>query len=199
MCRACEIPPHTQTEGTHVYKMPNVGLLGGVWPSCCEHALLPSDRCLRRFGALGVFTPRDLAAARLKGRLVRRRTRGRRSTSGWRKSRAIGRVAHQVALQVGPTTNPNMHGMAEGDETGQPTQIGVATPRGDQAESQGNAEAPDPTAVSTWTEERMLELATSLPAMRSIRHQPRGQTKDVHFTQKAVATSHTLPSPLGLA
>ena len=34
--------------------------------------------------------------------------------------------------------------------------------------------APDPTAVSTWTEERMLELATSLPAMRTIRQQPRG-------------------------
>ena len=62
-------------------------------------------------------------------------------------------------------------GLAEPEQS---TQIDVATPRAGQAESQGNTEAPDPTAVSTWTEERMLELATSLPAMRTIGHQPRG-------------------------
>ena len=55
----------------------------------------------------------------------------------------------------------------------QPPQIGMATPREGQAALQGNAEAPD-TPVGNWTEERMLEPATSLPAMRTIRHQPLG-------------------------
>ena len=49
----------------------------------------------------------------------------------------------------------------------------MATPREGQAALEGNAEAPDPTAVSSWTEEKLLELATPLPAMRTIRHQPR--------------------------
>ena len=71
-------------------------------------------------------------------------------------------MAHQVALRLGPA------------ETGQPTQIDAATPRAGRAELQGNAEAPDPAAVSSWTEERLLELATSLPAMRTVRHEPRG-------------------------
>ena len=39
---------------------------------------------------------------------------------------------------------------------------------------QGSAEAPDPAAVFTWSEEQLLELATSLAAMRTIRHRPRG-------------------------
>ena len=58
------------------------------------------------------------------------------------------RVAHQVTQ--GPA------------ETGQLTQVDTATPRAGQAELQGNAEAPDPTAVRSWIEERLLELATSL-------------------------------------
>ena len=35
-------------------------------------------------------------------------------------------------------------------------------------------QAPDPAAVFTWSEEKLLELATSLPVMRTTRHQPRG-------------------------
>ena len=71
-------------------------------------------------------------------------------------------MAQLVALQLGPA------------EPGQPTQTDMATPREGQAALHGNVEAPDPTAVGNWTEERMLELATSLPAMRTSRHQPRG-------------------------
>ena len=71
-------------------------------------------------------------------------------------------MAQLVALQLGPA------------EPGQPTQTDTATPREGQAVLHGNADAPDPTAVGNWTEERMLELATSLPAMRTMRHQPRG-------------------------
>ena len=71
-------------------------------------------------------------------------------------------MAQLVALQLEPA------------EPGQPTQIDLATPREGQAVLQGNVDAPDPTAVGNWTEERMLELATSLLAMRTIRNQPRG-------------------------
>ena len=77
-------------------------------------------------------------------------------------------------------------------------QIDMATPRAGQVESQGNAEVLDPTAEVSWSEEQLLELATSLPAMRTIRHQTRG-AKDVHNTQEAVATSHALPSPMDRA
>ena len=51
-------------------------------------------------------------------------------------------------------------------------QIDLATPRACQAEPQSSAQASDPAAVFTWSERKLLELATSLPAMRTIRHQP---------------------------
>ena len=70
-------------------------------------------------------------------------------------------------------------------------QIDMSTPRAGQAESQGSAEAPDPSAVSTWTEERMLELATSLPAVRTIRHQPRGLRQRTCAFLKKLLQHHT--------
>ena len=89
------------------------------------------------------------------------------------------RVAHQVALGQGPA------------ETGQLTQVDTATPRAGQAELQGNAEAPDPTAVSSWIEERLLELATSLLAMRATRHQPRGLRQRTCALLKKLPQHHT--------
>ena len=59
-------------------------------------------------------------------------------------------------------------------DEGQPMQIDLATPRASQIEPQRGDEVPDPAAVFTWSEEKLLELATSLPAMRTIKHQPRG-------------------------
>ena len=59
-------------------------------------------------------------------------------------------------------------------ENGQPMQIDLAKLRAGQAEPQGCAEAPDPAAEFTWSEEELLELATSMPAMRTVKHQPRG-------------------------
>ena len=70
------------------------------------------------------------------------------------------RVAHQAALQVVPTTHPAMLDTPEVVQTGQPTQIDMATPRAGQAESQGNAGAADPTVVVTWIEERLLGMCT---------------------------------------
>ena len=54
-------------------------------------------------------------------------------------------------------------------------QIDLARPRACQAEPQGSAEALGSAAVFTWSEEKLLELATSLPSLRTIRHQPRYQ------------------------
>ena len=79
-----------------------------------------------------------------------------------------GRVAYQAALQVAPASHPTMSAAPTEVATGQPMQIDMATPLADQAESQGIAESPDPTAVVTLSEERLLELATSPPAMRTV-------------------------------
>ena len=97
------------------------------------------------------------------------------------------RVVQLVALQLEPA------------EPGQPTQIDMATPREGQAALQGNAEAPDPIDVGNWTEERMLERATSLPAMRTIRHQPRGLRQRTCATIKKLLQHHTYSElPKGL-
>ena len=50
---------------------------------------------------------------------------------------------------------------------------------------------PDPTAESTWTEERTLELATSLPAMRTFRRQPRGLRQRTCAILKKLLQHHT--------
>ena len=84
------------------------------------------------------------------------------------------RVAYRAALQVVPTTPLAMSIAPMEVETARLMQIDMATPRTGEVEPQGNAEAPGPTAAVSWSEEQLLELATSLPAMRTIRHQPRG-------------------------
>ena len=83
-------------------------------------------------------------------------------------------VAYQAGIQVEPTAVPVMAAAAMEVESGRLMQVDLATPRDGQTGPQESAEPPDPIAMSTWTEERMLELATSLPAMSTIRHQPRG-------------------------
>ena len=45
--------------------------------------------------------------------------------------------------------------------------------------------------MSTWTEERILELATSLPAMRTIRHQPFGLRQRTCTVLKKLLQNHT--------
>ena len=102
-----------------------------------------------------------------------------------------GRVACQAALQVVPTTPPAMSNAPMEVETGQPMQIDMATPRAGQVEPEGNAEPPDPTAVVSWSEEQLLELATSLPAMRTIRHQPRGLRHRTCTILKKLLQHHT--------
>ena len=75
-------------------------------------------------------------------------------------------------------------------ENGQPMQIDVATPRACQAEPQSSVQAVDPEAVSTWSEEKLLELAASLLAMRTIRHQPRGLRQGSCTTLKKLLQHH---------
>ena len=76
--------------------------------------------------------------------------------------------------EVVPTAFPAMVVETMEIQNGQSMQIDLAAPRACQAEPQGSAQTSDPAAVFTWSEEKLLELATSLPAMRTIRHQPRG-------------------------
>ena len=90
-----------------------------------------------------------------------------------------GKAPLQIALQLGSV------------EPGQRAQIEMATPREGQAVPQGNADALDPTAVGNWTEERMLELATSLAAMRTIRHQPQGLRQRTCAILKKLLQHHT--------
>ena len=75
------------------------------------------------------------------------------------------RVADRAALQVVSTASPATVAAPTQDENGQPMQVDLATPRAGQEEPQGSAEAPDPPAAFIWSEEKLLELATSLPAM----------------------------------
>ena len=101
------------------------------------------------------------------------------------------RVACRAALQVVPTASLAMVAAPIEVESGQPMQTDLATPRAGQAEPQDSAEAPDPTAVVTWFEERLLELATSLPAVRTIRHQPRGLRQRTCTILKKLLQHHT--------
>ena len=63
--------------------------------------------------------------------------------------------------------------------------------RARRSQPQSSAQAPDPEAVFTWSEEKLLELATSLPAMRTIRHQPRGLRQRTCTTLKEPSQHHT--------
>ena len=76
-------------------------------------------------------------------------------------------------------------------DKGQPMLIDLATPRASQVETQRDTEVPDPAAVFTWSEEKLLESATSLPAMRIIRHQPRGLRQRTCVILKKPLQHHT--------
>ena len=100
-------------------------------------------------------------------------------------------LAYQAGIQGEPTAVPVAAVAAMEVESGRLLQVDLATPRDCQAGQQDIADPPDPTAVSTWTEERMLELATSLPAMRTIRHQPRGLRQRTCAILKKLLQHHT--------
>ena len=100
------------------------------------------------------------------------------------------RVANGAALQAVPALSAMVAVPVE-VENGQPMQIDLATPRAFQAEPQSSAQAPDPEAVFTWSEEKLLELATSLPAMRTIRHQVRGLRQRTCTILKKLLQHHT--------
>ena len=101
------------------------------------------------------------------------------------------RVAYPAALQVVAATPLAMSTASMEVETAQPMKIDMATPRAGEVDPRGNAAAPDPTAAVTWSEEQLLELATSLPAMRTIRHQPRRLRQRTCIVLKKVLQHHT--------
>ena len=100
------------------------------------------------------------------------------------------RVACQVALPVVPTALPTASAAPMDVEAGL-VPIDLATPRGSPLVRQGNVNARDPAAVVTWTEEQLLELATSLPAMRTTRHQPWGVRQRTCTKHKKLLQRHT--------
>ena len=99
--------------------------------------------------------------------------------------------ANRAALQAVPTTLAAMVAVPMEVKNGQPMQIDLATPRAGQAEPHGSAQAPDPAAVFTWFEKKLLELATSLLAMPTIRHQPRGLRQRTCTILKKLLQHHT--------
>ena len=101
------------------------------------------------------------------------------------------RVACRAALQVAPTAFPATVAVPTEVESGHPMQIDLATRCAGQAEPQERAGAPDPTPVVTWCEEKLLELATSLPAMRTIKHEPRGLRQRTCAVLKKLLQHHT--------
>ena len=101
------------------------------------------------------------------------------------------RLACRAALQVVPTALSVMVAVPMEAENGQPMQIDLGALRACQAEPQSSAQAPNSTAVFTWSEEKLLELATSLPEMRTIRHRPRGLRLRTCFTLKKLLQHHT--------
>ena len=117
------------------------------------------------------------------------------SRGGWQGSRAM-QVIFVLGLESALSKSdelafPAMLAVVVGVENGQPMQIELATSRACQAEPQGSAQAPNREAVFTWSEEKLLELATSLPAMRTIRHQPTGLTQRTCTTLKKLLQHHT--------
>ena len=193
--QSLRILPHIQTEWTHVHKMPNVGLLGGVWPRCCEHALLPSDRCCVAWKHLQLSL-RGTWRQRLKGHLVRQRTRSRRSRSGWRKCRATG----ACRVNAWPT---RLHCRCL-----PPTQPCRTRPRELRRVSQRRSIWPHraPARQSRRVTRKPRTPQQGAPGLRSgcwswrrhcrrtIRHQPRClRQKDLRHTQEAATTSHELP------
>ena len=81
-------------------------------------------------------------------------------------------VANQVTLPVVPTALPTASAAPMDVEAGRLVPIDLATAQGSPLVRQGNVGAAGPAAVVTRTEEQLLELATSLPPKRTIRHQP---------------------------
>ena len=80
-------------------------------------------------------------------------------------------------------------------ENGQLMQTDLATPRACQEEPQSSAQARDPEAVFSWSEEKLLELATSLPAMRTHQTPAAGpEAKDVYNTHQAEVAAARLPA-----
>ena len=142
-----------------------------------------SQSCSQGLGSSAVEGTPRLTQGRSKRWTSRRRTRRLRP---WRAicKPLSERVACRGALQVVHTAFPATVAMPMDVENGQPMQIDLATPRACQAEPQGSAQAPDPAAVFTWSEEKLLEPGDA-------NHQAPAagpEAKDVHNNQEAVAT-----------
>ena len=100
------------------------------------------------------------------------------------------RVAFRAALQVVPTTLPAVPAAPMEVETGQDSRCRLIWPHRVPARWSRRT-MQNPTAVVSWFEEELLELATSLPAMRTIRHQPRSLRQMTCTVLKKLLQHHT--------
>ena len=84
------------------------------------------------------------------------------------------RVAHQVTLPEMPVALFAAGAEPIDVETGQLLPFDMVTPRCGPLVQEVNKGAKKNETVVTWTDEQLLEMATSLPARQMIRHQSRG-------------------------
>ena len=183
ICRACGSTPRRHQSGLkwrkcHLWACGNACARDVVDLQCCRMSDVASHESQSQSCSQGLGSSAAEGAPRL--------TQGMEQETGVQMSdaqiaavqsgpRPLGeRVAFRATLQEVSTALSAMIASPMEVENVQPLQIDLATPRACQEEPQSSAQAPDPEAVFTWSEEKLLELTTSLPAMRTIGHQPRG-------------------------
>ena len=145
--------------------MPLVGVIGSLCQSSCGCAHLPYDR--RCFASVPKQHGRDTTSH--GERAMRRRDPVR--------ARCPPGHAPRSAVGMEPTDAP----------AGQLVPIYLATPRGDTQCKRSTLDLRALRSTLTWTE----EMATSLPTMRTIRHQPRGLRQRTCTILKKLLQNHT--------
>ena len=109
-------------------------------------------------------------------------------------------VVYQAALQVVRTTRPTMPDTPDGVETGQPTQIDMATPRAGQAESARQFRSPG--SHSSGHLDRGAAVGVGAVTASDAKHPAPAagsEAKEMHHSQEAAATPHALPPLVGEA
>ena len=173
-------PLPIQQEWSQVPEMSCVGLQRSMWQGCCGHCCrvsgVASDESQSQSCSQGLSSRAAEGAPRLMQAMEQAKD-VQMADVQCNQQPPIERVAYRAALQVVGTTPLAMSIGPIQVETAQPMQKDMATPRACEGEQQGSAEAPGPTAEVSWSEEQLLELATSLPAMRTIRPSHGGRGK----------------------
>ena len=176
-------------------EMPCMGMQRSMWKGCCRFTLLLYvGRCFA-----GVPKPKLLPGARQLGSQrstsIDVRHGGRRCASRWWTCGAINNprtnawptgLRSRWCLPLFPPCWPRPWKLR------QDSRCRLTWPHRGLARWSRRAmqKALDHTAAVRWSEEQLLELAASLPAMRTIRHQPRGLRQRTCTTLKKLLHHH---------